>query len=338
MLPKPKRQELILQLLRGLSEESALSIADIHERLTDQGIEIDARTARRDINDLSRDYGLLSTEDHPERFYLSSDYHFKHQVQFTEEELQVMMIALNNLKHTSDKYFEKITSNLETLIMKNLPTETVKSLKEEKKKYFFDYSLSGRPQSSEEKDFEFILEALRSNKCFTCKNISPYKKMAQQDRLRTFAPYRFVLTGGVPYLLVRDIDDKQVKRLRLNRVKSVKIIDQSVDPKFKFDWDGFTKESFGGFGGESQRSELVELICDETMANYFFEKKIHHSQRLVQLDQDRYKLSLKVPISSELLRLIASFLPHVHELITENIRIQLMQIIGRAMRRLEFAA
>ncbi len=338
MLNKAKRHELIIQILRGLSVESAMTVTEIFDALKNRGEAIDSRTVRRDIDDLSSNYGLLSTEEYPTRFYLSSDYHFKHQVQFSEPELQVLMIALNNLKQTSDLYFEKVASSLETLIMRNLPTPTVKILKEESKKYFFDFSLVGKPQSSIEKDFEAILLALRTNKCFTCKNVSPYKKMTNQDRIRTFAPYRFVLTGSVPYLLVQDLDDQQIKRLRLNRVKQVKLLDREVDQKLKVDWTRYTTDSLGGFGGESQVNEDVEIICDETMAIYFQEKKIHSTQKLNQIDGDRYRLNFKVPLSLEFQRLIGSFLPHIHEIHNELLKKEIMKSFSKAMRKIEKVA
>lgn len=338
MLNKAKRHELIVQILRGLSDESALTITEIFEALKSRGEDIDSRTVRRDIDDLSSDYGLLSTEDYPQRFYLSSDFHFKHQVQFSEPELQVLMIALNNLKQTSDLYFEKVASSLETLIMKNLPTETVKALRVESKKYFFDFSLVGKPQSSIEKDFEAILLALRTNKCFSCKNISPYKKMTNQERIRTFAPHRFVLTAGVPYLLVQDMDDLQIKRLRLNRVKQVKILEREVDQKLKVDWTKYTTDSLGGYGGESQVNEEVEIICDERMAIAFQEKKIHKTQKVDQIDEDRFRLSFKVPLSFEFQRMIASYLPHIYEINNESLRTEILKKFSKALQLLKKAA
>jgi predicted DNA-binding transcriptional regulator YafY len=338
MLNKAKRHQLIVQLLRGLTEESAMTVTEIFEELQNRGENIEARTVRRDFEELSSEYGLASTEGYPVRYYLSSDYHFKHQVQFSEPELQVLMIALNNLKHTSDLYFEKVASSLETLIMKNLPTSTVKALKEESKKYFFDFSLVGKPQSSAEKDFEAILLALRTNKCFSCKNISPYKKKTNQDRLRTFAPYRFVLTAGVPYLLVQDIEDHEIKRLRLNRVQQVKILDLAVDPKIKVNWDKYTTESLGGFGGEKQVNEEVEIICDEIMAIYFQEKIIHSTQKLTQIEDNRYRLSFKVPLSSEFQRLIGSFLPHIYEIHNEPLKRDIVKRFKNAMKKIEKVA
>jgi predicted DNA-binding transcriptional regulator YafY len=299
---------------------------------------VDVRTIRRDMQHLSSEYGIVSTETHPERYYLSTDFHFRHQIMFSEEELQVLMIALNNLKHTSDQYFQRMASQVEANILTNLPAATVKTLKEEKKKYFFDFSLSGRPESSSEKDFRALMEALRRNKQFSCKNISPYKSLADQERLRIFAPYRFVLTAGIPYLLVQDVKDKQIKRLRLNRVKDVKILEASVDHKLKVNWEKFTTESLGGFGGDNQVNEHVVIMCDEQMALHFQEKKIHGSQELKQLDEKLFRLSFKVPLSHEFVRLIASFLPHIVEIQNQELRRSIVTSMKKALKSIEKVA
>lgn len=337
-MKKPKRLQQILQMLRGRDEESALSITEVCDELSNQGVSVDARTVRRDFDELSSDYGILSTEGYPQRFYLSSDFHFKHQVQFTETELQVLMIALNNLKHTSDQYFEKVASGIETLILKNLPSQTVKSLNQEKKKYFFDFSIAGKPQSSEEKNFELVLKALRQNQCISCQNVSPYKSAIKQERLRLFAPHRFVLTAGVPYLLVQDLEDKQIKRLRLNRLRNVNILEQKVDHSIKVDWEKFTHDSLGGYGGEKQLIESVEIICDEVMAIAFQEKKIHVSQKLTQLSEDQFKLSFKVPVSYEFQRMIASYLPHIYDIQNETLRMEIIRNFTKALQTLRKAA
>jgi predicted DNA-binding transcriptional regulator YafY len=338
MSKKAKRHDQILLLLKGREESSALKISDLCEQLDQAGFGVDVRTVRRDIEEMSTEYGILGCEGYPERYYLSSDFHFKHQVMFTDEELQVLMISLNNLKHTSDKYFQSMASQVENSILKNLPIQTVATLRQEKEKYFYDFSISGKPESSSEKDFKLLMEALRRNKQFSCKNISPYKDHKKQERMRYFSPYKFVLTAGIPYLLVQDVEDKQIKRLRLNRVKEVKILDAQVDVKLKVNWDKYTVESLGGYGGADQKNEDVVIICDQTMAFYFQEKTIHSSQKMAMLDENKYKLTFKVPLSFEFIRLISSFLPHILDIQNVGLKEQILTKVSQALRTIKKAA
>lgn len=338
MASKSQRKNLILGLLRGRTSESALSVLELTKLLVDKNIDVTDRTVRRDMLELSSEFGLASTEDFPERYFLTADYHIKHQILFSDVELQVLLIALNNLKHTSDKFFESVAAGIEGHILKNLPTDALKVLQTESKKYFFDMSLAGKPKSSAEKNFGLILEALRTNKCFTCKNISPYKSRKLQERLRSFAPYRFVLTAGVPYLLVQDLDDKQIKRLRVNRIESVKLLERDVDHSLKVNWEKYTTQSLGGFGGEAQELHRVIINCDETMANYFIEKTIHASQKVQQLDEGSFRLQFDVPLSHDFVRLVASFLPHIYDIANPTLGAMIIQSFGPALRRLKVAA
>lgn len=94
----------------------------------------------------------------------------------------------------------------------------------------------------------------------------------------------------------------------------------------------------GGYGGEKQLIESVEIICDEVMAIAFQEKKIHMSQKLNQLSEDQFKLSFKVPISYEFQRMIASYLPHIYEIQNEALRSEIIRNFTKALQTLKRAA
>ena len=193
---KARRQEIIFQLLKGHDTNSGLAATEIHQRLEGEGLDIDLRTVRRDLIELTTTHGLSSSESRPERYFPTKNYNFQYELSLNERTLQVLLIALNNLKFTSHDYFKEFVIEAETGIFNSLDSKVANDLRQSKEKYYFDFSTSGKPISSSSKDFEKIMTALRDNKIITCHNNSPYKSKKYNQRTRTFAPYVFVLTSG----------------------------------------------------------------------------------------------------------------------------------------------
>ena len=229
-LSKTRRQDLIFQHLKGKNNESALSAMAIEAILKTEGIIINLRTIRRDLVDLTISHGLCSTNGRPETYYPSKDYEQKYELQLNENTLQVLLIALNNLKFTSHNYFKNFSTEAESAIFSNLAPEIEKQLRKSKERYYFDYSITGKPSSSNTKDFEKIMQAIRENKIVSCVNDSPYKDENYNKNRRYFAPYIFILTSGIPYLIVQDQKDMTFKNLRATRLKKVRLSSKSFIP------------------------------------------------------------------------------------------------------------
>lgn len=303
---KTRRQDLIVQLLRGRDESNALSIQDLLVRLRQEDLNIHQRTVRRDVEELSLTYGLLSTEDFPEKYYLAKDFNFKYQVNFTEKHLEVLVIALNHLKHTTHLYFDKYSTEIEQMIFSALPDQMAKSLLETKKHFDYDFSLAGKSAPSDLKDFELIFKAIREQKIIKCKNHSPYREKKYNERVRVFAPLLFVLSSGVPYLMCEDREDKEIKRLRVSRLEDVEVTNEHFDPPVE-DLKEKLKFSVGGWGSIDDEPTPIEITCKGFMALHFGEKTVHESQKLKKLKGDKYLLSFNCLASFELVRLLASF-------------------------------
>lgn len=331
-LNKTRRQDLILQYLRGLDEASALTITEIAKRIKGEGIKVSARTVRRDIEELSCDYGILSTQSYPERFFLSHDYEFNYQINLSEKHLQVLLIALNSFKHTSHNYFEKYTHEIETAFWGMLPDEMTKKMIEEKKHYFFDYSLSGKSEKSNIEDFEKVMRAIREKKIIHCFNNSPYKDPEYNKRRRNFAPFVFALTSGIPYVICRDLDDGEIKRLRVTRMRDVEVSEEKISEPIPQEIDKL-KYSVAGWGSLTDNPVDVEVICDSYMARYFKEKKIHQSQNLVQLSENCYQLSFCCNLSHDLIRMLASFGEHIESISPDDVYHSVENIWKNALKK-----
>lgn len=307
-MKKRHRQDIITQLLKRKDEESAITINEIFQHLITQGFEGSDRTIRRDIEELSASAGIVSTEEVPERFYINKDYSFLHNLELNEESLQTVLIALNSLKKTSHEYFEESATQAENAIYAALAPDIEASLRQTKERYFFDFSMAGRPTNDNNKDFQKIMQAIRTNRIITCRNLSPYKK-ENHDEIKRVAPYRFILAAGIPYLLVEDQKIKKIKTYRMCRVVDVELTEDKFDPREISDSD--IPNFIGGWGATEERPTYIEFHCKEAMGTFFLEKKIHHSQKVIKVKRGQYKVTLNCAMSTEITRLLASFGPQL---------------------------
>jgi len=322
---KNRRQDLIFQVLKGRNEDNALSAMEIEKALQNEDVNVNLRTVRRDLDVLTETHGLTSTEARPERYYPSKDYDLKYELHLNENTLQVLLIALNNLKFTSHDYFTKFAAEAETTIYNSLDSNIENDLRESKNKYHFDYSTAGRPISKNLKDFEKVMTAIREDRVITCFNKSPYKDEEYNSKRRKFAPYMFILTSGIPYLIVEDQDDMQIKKLRVTRIENVRLSQASFSRKNIEDKINL-QHIFGGWGGIDDKAIEIRVTCDDFMATYFKEREVHSSQNLKQVDNDSYLLSLKCSPSYEIIRLISSYGGHIKKIEPKSVREQVVTI------------
>lgn len=329
---KNRRQDLIFQVLKGRDEGNALSAMDIEKALHTEDIEVDLRTIRRDLDELTETHGLTSTETRPEKYFPLKNYDLKYELHLNENTLQVLLIALNNLKFTSHDYFKNFASEAETAIFDSLDPSIVEELRKSKEKYYFDFSTAGKPISNNIKDFEKVMLAIRENRIITCNNDSPYRDEKYNNRRRRFAPYIFILTSGVPYLIVEDLEDKKFKKLRATRVSNVRLSKSSFTPKDTSKYINL-ESLFGGWGGLEEDTINIELICDDFMATYFREKTIHPSQGVQSISKNKNKLTLNCSNSQELTRLFSSFGGHIYKIFPKKLNEEVKRIWEQGLKK-----
>ena len=311
-IAKHRRHEIIYQLLRRHDEDSGLTAVEVHGMLKREGIKTDLRTIRRDLIDLSSTHGLSSNGQRPERYYPSKNFQFKYELQLNENTLQVLFIALNYLKYTTHEYFRHFATEAENAILDSFDTRVVEDLRAAREKYYFDFSTSGRASPSDLKDFEKIMTAIRDNRVISCINSSPYKDSVYNQKRRTFAPYMFILTSGIPYLIVQDRDDGVFKKLRVTRVGQIKILKETFDPIHYKDYFHLS-QIVGGWGGIEDEAVKIHITADCQMATYFQEKSIHRTQKVTQKEEDKYEIEFECAISHEIVRLLSSFGGHIEK-------------------------
>ncbi len=329
---KQRRQELIFQILKARTIGNGLTANEVHKRLRGEGLVIDLRTVRRDLITLTSTHGLSSDNLRPERYFPSTDYQLKHELHLNENTLQVLLIALNSLKSTSHDYFKNFVTETETTLFNSLDSTVADSLRLSKEKYFFDYSTSGKPVSKNTKDFAKLMIAIRENKIITCNNNSPYKSDEYNKKRRRFAPYMFLLTSGIPYLIVQDQSDLVFKKLRATRIKDVHLSTKSFE-RININNEVHLETLIGGWGGISEKPIEITINCNAQMAGYFQEKIIHPSQIVKKVSENIYDISFNCAKSSELTRLISSFGGNVNSIFPDELYDDVKEIWKSGMNK-----
>lgn len=317
------RQQHLLALLEAAPKEG-LSVLDISKRLKSRGIEVTSKTIRRDINDLSRDYAVSETNTRPLRFALVSKKSVA-QLELTLSELQTLAIALSSLNANAHGVFHDSLSSIENTLLKSLNKERVKFYETTKSQYLFLNS-SGSAIGGENKDIEEVLLALRRRRCFRALYQSPYKS----SKVENYEPLRLIMNAGIPYLDVWDLSADAPRRLRLTRISNVKILDASINEahmKKLLSPD----DLFGAFS--DGKSVKVTLEGDQVLAQYFSEKKIHPSQKL-EFKNKKAVVSLKIPLSHEFVRTLASLAPHIKSVAPKQLQQSVVTFLKEGLQSL----
>jgi len=327
-LSKVHRQQKIFNYLKHLTENSALSIHDIHQKLMSEGFDLIQKTVARDIDEMSETFKLQEMGENPVRFYASSDFKPDFELTFTQEELQTITMALESLKQTSPNYLGKLCLEAQNTLETKVPAKLYNDLIKFKNMHIFHYGINGRAVARDDKSFALAMRALRNGFTIKCKNFSPYKDEEYNQRIRHFAPLAFLLSGGIPFIYVRDMDDNGLKTLRLTRLTEVKITKEPVEPMKKESIKNLD-HAFGGFGLGFSNEDLIsyEIHCTGEVATYFTEREIHSEQRIEKISSDHFIITFSLPDSREIIRLLAGFGAEIHKILPVPIEQKVFDIL-----------
>jgi predicted DNA-binding transcriptional regulator YafY len=292
------------------SEESALSITEIADRLNSEGFEINRKTVERDIEDISLDHPLSETASNPRRFYFDGEFKLDFELTFDEGQLQTIILALESLKQMSPKVLKSLCSDVETTLVSKLPKALAKEFEHLKSISNSAPTILGEGGEIGPGVFETVLTCLRKGKVFECHYSSP-DEARFSDRKRTFAPLKLHFAGA-PYLYVYDCEDHEIKMLRISRIHKPVRTEIPVDKKrakeIKLD------HVFGGYGKGAEAVINYAIVCTKPMALKFKEQKIHSSQKIEVLKDGLFEITFTVNDSEEVVRLLAQYGEFIKEI------------------------
>lgn len=152
-----------------------------------------------------------------------------------------------------------------------------------------------------------VLDAVVNSLYKSCKLKIVYKsKSAKESKEHIIKPYTLLEHSGVYYIMGAFDEKRKPALFSVDRIKSAKMLkDKFVMPK---DYDPAVIVEKGiGVGDFDDIPTKVELLFKKEVAYYIKERFWHHSQFVESIDDGSVKLTLFVPLSLELNRLILSF-------------------------------
>jgi predicted DNA-binding transcriptional regulator YafY len=313
---KVPRQNRIKRLLSMTSEDSALSITEIAEKLNTEGFNINRKTVERDVDDISedQDYPLSETDSNPTRFFCNGELPQNYELIFDENQLQTIIMALQSLKQMSPKVIKDLCLEVESTLITRLPKTLASEFGHLKSISNAAPTILGEGADIDPGVLQTVLHCLRKGKVFECV-YSSADDLTPSARVRSFAPLKLHFVGS-PYIYVYDTEDSVIKMLRISRIHSVSLTEKSVNKsrarEIKLD------HVFGGYGKGTEKIIHYSITCAKPMALRFNEQKIHPSQKIEVLKDGFYKITFSVHDSLEVTRLLAQYGEWIKEISPES--------------------
>lgn len=300
---KVQRQNQVKRFLSHTSEESALSITAIAEKLNSEGYNVNRKTVERDIEDISLAYPLQETDSNPRRFYFDGECRLDFELVFDENQLQTIVLALQNLKQISPGVLKSLCSEVENTLVSKLPKALSREFDRLKTISNAAPTVLGESADIDPGVFQTVLLSLRKGKVFECQYSSSDDEVPSK-RTRLFAPLKLHFAGA-PYLYVYDCESSVIKMLRISRIHKASITEIPVDKKRAKEIN--LEHVFGGYGKGSEKIIKYAITCTKPMADKFREQRIHSSQKIEVLKGGLFEITFSVNDSLEVIRMLAQY-------------------------------
>lgn len=328
---KSVRQQMIYNILRHhTSEENALSVSEIHNRLIKEDVETCHRTIKRDLEEMSSSHKFLSTENMPVRFYCSDDYEPDYQLTFNESELTTMALALHSLMEMADPFQRKLCERTEAILSSKLPKEIAIDFEKLKSLTIVSPGIRAVAGIESSEGYKHVLKALKEEKVLQCENHSPYKDEEYRKRIRTFSPLKLNMVGSEHYLFAYDHEDQKIKRLKICRLRNIRILDQKIS-KSHFNNLSDVEASIGGFGGPGEKVIKYVVECDDLMATLFEEKMIHPTQKVLRKN-GKCKITFEANPSIEISRYLSGWSKHIQNVEPQEVMDEMKEIWSAGLK------
>ncbi len=298
-----ERRNKIKSLLDRLTPESAMSITEIWELLRDADYEVTHKTIERDISKLT---DLATTGSNPARYYYPPGASPNYKLEFNDQQLQTIFLALQNFKSLSPEFIKKFCDDAEKTLINKLPTKLGNEFRMLKTISSVGHNVLGESAEFDKETYLEVIKALRTGYMFECRYHSPYQP-EKNNLTRVFAPLILHYVGGTPYIFAYDNENekKPIKNLRINRIHKIRILTDKVDPQHRKNIN--LEHVFGGFGGGKETVLEYTVHCTKQMANIFEEQRIHPSQKITKISDTQFAIKFNLANSDEVTRILSQY-------------------------------
>ncbi len=250
----------IIKILTELTDEDhPLSATEICEKLSQYDITAERKAIYDDINCLI-DFGfdIISTRVPKNGYFLASR-------EFELPEIFLLCDAVRTADFISEKKTRELVAKLDKILSRYQSKRSISGI----------YIDSSNKTHNEEifYNIDRINTAISEGKKITFKYgkrvLGDNRQITTEYKTRTVSPYAMTWQDDHYYLIGNYDKYDNLMNLRVDRIKSVEIIEEPVrhfseasDYRDTFDVADYTKKLFGMFGGET---EDIKLRCSSSM-------------------------------------------------------------------------
>jgi predicted DNA-binding transcriptional regulator YafY len=305
------RLDKIISILSKLNPETALSITEIYQQIKDE-FKCTRKTVERDIDKLSSSFKIKSTEGGTAKYYIDElDTTFYH-LTFSTDQIHTIILALEHLRRMAPKFITETANGVEDVILSKIPKAQRDAFINRKKMTSVTTNILGSADKVDPNVYKTVIECIEKNVLFECYYKTPFRSEEETKHKRMFGPLKLNFSNGTPYVLCYDASIKQIRSLKLTRIKEIKPTQLPCDQDMLKKID--LKYSMGGYGSGHEKIIDYKVIGDKIIANHFKEYVFNESQEVIELSPNCYQITFTLNDSHDVIRLLAQYGPNIESI------------------------
>ncbi len=304
------RHEMTLRIFRILhyleTSRLGLRVGEIHERLRDDGFDVDKRTVHRDLELLQGAHIPLETQGSgPEsRWKMAPFAEIKQHIQFTYHEIFALYVARKSLDHFKGTPIFEALQSLFLKIEKVLGTDTT-AFDE------FLRNIAFRPQmvwhtNISQVILDTVYSALEEGHILKISYRSEGGENAGRYVERRVGPEFLYFANGGIYLIAKDLGKNEPRTYALARIQNAEMDQAQHYEKHGYAPEELLKDGFGILN--AGKVMPVEILVEGPIAAFVSERRWHDTQQTIRTEQG-VRLKLNVRVNDELARWVLSLGP-----------------------------
>ena len=282
---------------KDTDDEHMLTLPQIISKLKAYGVDVERKTLYQDF-EILRDYGFDIIGVQTQRNYY---YHIGNR-QFELPELKLLVDSVQSAKFMTKKKSNALIKKLEGMVSKYEARQLQRQV-----------IISGRIKAMNESIYfnvDKLHEAIGAGRQISFKyyrwNINKEMELRKDGDWYQVSPWGLMWDDENYYLVGYDGEEKKIKHYRVDKMKSITVVDQKREGKeqFKaFNMPRYTKSLFGMYGGEEMQ---VTLEAENGMVGILIDR-FGKDIPIKPVDENHFRTNVIVAVSDQFLCWIMAF-------------------------------
>ena len=282
---------------KDTDDEHMLTLPQIISKLKAYGVDVERKTLYQDF-EILRDYGFDIIGVQTQRNYY---YHIGNR-QFELPELKLLVDSVQSAKFMTKKKSNALIKKLEGMVSKYQAQKLQRQV-----------IISGRVKAMNESIYfnvDKLHEAIGEGRQISFKyyrwNINKEMELRKDGDWYQVSPWGLMWDDENYYLVGYDGKEKKIKHYRVDKMKSITVVDQKREGKeqFKaFNMPRYTKSLFGMYGGEEMQ---VTLEAENGMVGILIDR-FGKDIPIKPVDENHFRTNVVVAVSDQFLCWIMAF-------------------------------